>query len=186
MDLSLTTMSDYAADVQGLLDQLRQPSVIIGWSMGGLVAQMTATSGRVVAWVGLEPSPPALSVDSTLPLRTGVFDSREYGIKHMDPKNQPLMPDLDIEERKIALASLGPESRRARDERKRGIVIKSMPCPLLTAVGTERTKTSDAKWLEADRLVIEGSSHWGLVLSRRVLSRLIPDVLEWIDENVRY
>ena len=184
IDLSLTTMSEYAADVEGLLDQIRRPSVIIGWSMGGLVAQMAATSGTAAACVGLDPSPPALGVDGNLTLRTGVFDSEDYGIKHLDPDNQPVMPDLDIEERKIALASLGPESQHARDERKRGIVLKSMPCPLLIAIGDESTKIFDAEWFEADRLVIEGSSHWGLVLSRGVLRTLIPDVLEWIDGNI--
>jgi hypothetical protein len=36
--------------------------------------------------------------------------------------------------RQVALASLGKESRYARDERQRGIVIESFPCPLL--IGT--------------------------------------------------
>ena len=35
-------------------------------------------------------------------------------------------------------------------------------------------------WLAADRLTVEGASHWGLVLSQRALDQVIPDVLQWL------
>lgn len=38
IDLAQVSMTDYAQDVQVLVAQLRQPPVLIGWSMGGLVA----------------------------------------------------------------------------------------------------------------------------------------------------
>ena len=183
IDLSDTSMRDYADDVKRLVDELKQPPVIIGWSMGGLVAQMAATSGTIAVWVGLEPSPPVLQVDSSLTLRNGVFDSAEYGIADPDPHTQTTMPDLDIEERKVALASLGLESRRARDERKRGIVSESVPCPFLVVNGTlsrDRSEKGHVERLASDRLVVEGASHWGLVLNRRALRTLVPDVLNWI------
>ena len=188
IDLSDTSMRDYADDVKRLVDELKQPPVIIGWSMGGLVAQMAATSGTIAVWVGLEPSPPVLQVDSSLTLRNGVFDSAEYGIADPDPHTQTTMPDLDIEERKVALASLGLESRRVRDERKRGIVIESVPCPFLVVNGTlsrDRSEKGHVERLASDRLVVEGASHWGLVLNRRALRTLVPDVLNWISGAVQ-
>ena len=94
------------------------------------------------------------------------------------------MPDLDLEERRIALASLAKESRHARDERKRGIVIQSLPCPLLIVNGEKDTAWPshlyDNLWLKADRLSVPGASHWGLVLNRRALSSVIPQVCSWL------
>jgi hypothetical protein len=97
------------------------------------------------------------------------------------------MPDLDREERMIALASIGRESRLARDERQRGIVIEALPCSLLIVTGTRdrawpRERYNNL-WLTVDYLSVEGASHWGLVLQRRALSLTIPEVLRWIGQH---
>ena len=94
------------------------------------------------------------------------------------------MPDLNEQERIVALNSLGRESRYARDERQRGIVIESLPCPLLIVTGTldrqwPRERYADLH-LPAEYMVAEGASHWGLVLNDRVLSTLVPDVSAWL------
>ncbi|MCH8310403.1 MAG: alpha/beta fold hydrolase [Chloroflexi bacterium] len=192
-DLSGASMADYADDVTSVVAQLKQPPVVIGWSMGGLVGMMAAASGGIAACVGLETSPPARHVDVTVPLREGTFDSTEYGIVHTNPKDQPEMPDLSIAEREIALSSLGQESRYARDDRKRGNVIETLPCPLLVVKGvlqpdwTARVYDDswlDGLWLEADVMPVDPASHWGLVLSESVLSSLIPDVLDWMEAHV--
>src|SRR5262249_55709280 len=128
LDLSGTSMYDYAADVGALVGQLREPPVLVGWSMGGLVALMVAASGLAAVCVALAPSMPARGVDPNVVLRTGEFGGEEYGIVSRVPEEQTAMPDLDREERVLALASLGRESRLARDERRRGIVVESLPC----------------------------------------------------------
>jgi pimeloyl-ACP methyl ester carboxylesterase len=191
VDLSSTTMADYANDVRRLLDERSiddgQGTVIIGWSMGGLVALLAAAQphSRVSAVVGLAPSTPALRSDVSLPLRSGQFDAAEYGITNRDPDHQPAMPDLDHDERTVALSSLGNESRLARNERARGVVLRDLPCPLLIVTGT-----ADAQWprgrydhlhLMADYLSADGASHWGLVLNRPVLHTLVPQVVKWIE-----
>jgi pimeloyl-ACP methyl ester carboxylesterase len=178
-------MRDYANDAVRLVGQLKRRPVLVGWSMGGLVAMMAAMTGGVTACVGLAPSMPARTVDTSLPLRSGVFNAEEYGITSRDPDDQPAMPDLDREERQIALASLGPESRLARDERQRGVVVASLPVPLLILTGSTdrqwpRERYRDL-WLSADHLTVEGASHWGLVLSRRALGHAIPAVLGWLE-----
>ena len=135
VDLSQTSMDDYAGDVIALARQSKDLPVLIGWSMGGLVAMMAAVEGKAAACITLAPSMPARRTDQSVELRYGEFTAEEYGITSRDPKEQPAMPDLDIEERAIALASLGRESRFARDQRKRGIIIESLPCPLLNRYG---------------------------------------------------
>jgi len=188
IDLSRTTMRDYAADVRSLAIQLIQKPVIIGWSMGGLVAMMVAATGHATACVGLAPSLPARQVDPSVALRVGEFGAEEYGITGDHPDKQSGMPDLDREERSIALASVSRESRLARDQRKAGQVIDSLPCPLLIVTGGADNQwpyeAYEGLWLAADRLKIEDASHWGLVLNRRALGTLIPATLRWLDAVV--
>ena len=119
--------------------------------------------------------------------RTGEFGAEEYGIRAVRPGEQPAMPDLDREERLIALASLGRESRVARDERQRRHCHRGAALPLLIVTGTRdrawpRERYNNL-WLMADYLSVEGASHWGLVLQRRALSSMIPEVLRWIVQH---
>jgi len=183
-DLSRTGMSDYAADVVACARQLERPPLLVGWSMGGLVAMMAAEAVGARACVGLAPSVPTRSTKTSVTLRTGEFGPEEYGIVDRDPRHQPAMPDLDLDERRIALGSLGKESRLARDERSAGVVIPSMSAPCLLVTGTvdeywPRERYEDFP-LKAEFLSVEGASHWGLVLNRRVLGTLVSQVLQWL------
>ena len=178
-------MSDYVDDVLEVADEERDPPVVIGWSMGGLVALMVAATGRARACVTLSPTPPTKERNESVLIRGGVYGSEVYGIKTLDPAKQPAMPDLDEEERGIALGSLSQESRTARDERKAGVVIESMPCPLLVITGSDdrvfpRSLYEDMG-LGEELMGAEGASHWGLVLNRRVLPGLARSVTEWLD-----
>jgi pimeloyl-ACP methyl ester carboxylesterase len=188
IDLSHTSMLDYADDVRAVAQQLKRAPIVMGWSMGGLVALMAAAAGLATVCITLAPSTPARRRDPAVALRTGEFGAEEYGIISRDPEEQRAMPDLDREERLLALASLGRESRLARDERKAGIVIDSLPCPLLLITGTADRAWPPERyrdlWLKADHLSAEGASHWGLVLNRRALSTLIPNVLHWLGQAV--
>jgi pimeloyl-ACP methyl ester carboxylesterase len=52
------SMSDYAADLARLIGEQDEPPILIGHSLGGLVAQMAAARAPVRALVLLAPSPP--------------------------------------------------------------------------------------------------------------------------------
>jgi pimeloyl-ACP methyl ester carboxylesterase len=177
-------MHDYADDVHACVTQLERKPVVMGWSMGGLVAMMVASSGEALACVGLAPSTPTLELDASIEIRRGEFGPDEYGITSNDLEQQPAMPDLDIEERKIALASLGRESRRARDERKAGIVVESLPCPLLIVTGSNDrqwpTSHYDGFHLDAGYRAIDGASHWGLVLSRKAVADAVTTATDFV------
>jgi pimeloyl-ACP methyl ester carboxylesterase len=187
VDLALTRMADYAADVRAAMDRLGTPPVLVGWSMGGLVALMAAVGGGARACVALAPSAPARTRDASAVLRPGVFGPVTYGIADRDPDHQDAtMPDLNREERAVALASLGPESLLARDDRQAGIVLGPLPCPVLVVLGAR-----DAQWprrryrdapLKADWLEVD-ASHWGLVLNRRCLRDLVPARVRASDTN---
>ena len=185
-DLAATSMRDYADDVAGALRGAGDRPVVVGWSMGGLAAMMAAAEGHASACVCLAPSMPSRETDPSVPLRSGVFGPEEYGITSRDPADQPAMPDLDADERTFALASLADDSRLARDERHAGVVVRSLPCPLLIVTGTADAQwprsSYDGLWLAADYIEAEGASHWGLVLSRRVLHALVPRVTTWVEK----
>jgi len=187
-DLGTTRMADYAADVVAFTRSLGTSSpVLVGWSMGGLVAMMAAAAVSATACVGLAPSAPARTVDHARPLRRGIFGPEEYGIVSRDPADQPAMPDLDLDERRLALASLGAESRLARDERTAGVVVPRLPCPLLIVTGGADTQWPRSRYADlpfaADYVEADGASHWGLVLSRRALKALIPVVVDWLERQ---
>ena len=56
--LGATSIRDYARDIERVLDEIGEPAVLIGHSMGGLIAQMVAARRDVRAAVLLAPSAP--------------------------------------------------------------------------------------------------------------------------------
>ena len=117
LDVARARMDDYVDRV--LVAAADRPSVVCGWSMGGLVALMAAQRSPLEAVVVLEPSLPlGLSGgDARRALRSGTYDAESaYG-------PQP------------AGTRCRAESLRALDERKRGISVPSVSCPVLVVAG---------------------------------------------------
>ena len=63
------SMMDYADDVAEVAAGLSETPVVIGWSMGGLVALMFANRGLDRACVALAPSAPATERDARVEIR---------------------------------------------------------------------------------------------------------------------
>ncbi|MGY1751619.1 alpha/beta fold hydrolase [Blastococcus sp. SYSU D01042] len=117
LDVARARMTDYVDRVLGAAAD--RPSVVCGWSMGGLVALMAAQRSPLAALVVLEPSLPLelSGGDPLRELRSGTYDAQSaYG---------PLPPGTRSR----------PESLRALDERKRGISVPSVDCPVLVVTG---------------------------------------------------
>jgi len=165
--------------------------VVVGWSMGGLVALMYAAVVPVPGVLALGPSTPGplLEAPSAEPERPGTFGPEAYGITDPQAAVQPTMPDLDPEEVAVALRSLGRESALARQERRRGIWFDPRGFRGRVLIGGgERDEVVPpaacrrvARFLAADYLEFPGASHWGLVLNRRSLDRALPAILRWLE-----
>ena len=71
--------------------------------------------------------------------------------------------------------------------RKAGIVIEGPRCPLLIVAGTADTQWPRSRYddlhVAADHVSVEGASHWGLVLNRRVLPGIVSSVIGWLEKN---
>ena len=154
LDVAQASMTDYVDRVLGAAAD--RPPVVCGWSMGGLVALMAAQRSPLAALIVLEPSLPLELSGGDPPrgLRTGTYDVESaYG---------PLPPGTRSR----------PESLRALDERKRGISVPSVDCPLLVVAG--RTGGPEgrlvARHYDADLVEFPDLGHSDLVADPRVLA----------------
>jgi pimeloyl-ACP methyl ester carboxylesterase len=189
-DLGRVSMADYVADVAAAVRALPEPPVLVGWSMGGLVALMYGAVARTLGVLALGPSTPGplLEEPASRPPAPGVFGPEAYGITDPGSPSQPTMPDLDAEEIGIALASLGAESAFARQERRCGVWFdpRGATGAILVAAG-ERDESFPpsacrrvARFLNAGYVELPGASHWGLVLNRRALDAAWPQISGWL------
>jgi pimeloyl-ACP methyl ester carboxylesterase len=114
------SMSDYAADIAALCAAQAEPPVLMGHSMGGLVALLAARRAPVKALVLLAPSPPWGMMGSSLEETATAFGVQVAGLF----TGGALSPDrglmrafsldrLDPAEREAAVARLRPESAMA-------------------------------------------------------------------------
>ena len=106
--LGTTGLADYAADLEQEIGALKQPPILVGHSMGGLLAQMLAARSPVAALILLAPSAPWGVPPTTL------FEIGAAQAMHLQPGywNQILEPSRDV-----ALAhSLEKLPRHMRDE----------------------------------------------------------------------
>ena len=107
-DVAQVSMSDYAADIAALIQSQPAPPVLIGHSLGGLVAQMAAARAEVAALVLLAPSAPWGVAASSLEEAASAF-----GLYALGPFwAQPVDPDRAVA-RLYSLDRMPPVEGRA-------------------------------------------------------------------------
>lgn len=176
--VSGSTMDDYVADVHRTIEehQLENP-IIVGHSMGGLVALMYAAKHSAKAVVAIDPSPTkevqSESVKKEYPAEYSPVDA---GMP-VDPMEVvKAFPDIPQEQLMKMKDMLGMESGVARSERKCGISIpkEDLPMPVLF-VGGElgesvpfgigiTTAQTMADYYEKEVLEIKGATHPGILM----------------------
>jgi len=167
LDVGSASMEDYADRVTASV-AAADGAAVIGWSMGGLVAMMAAQRATPAALVVIEPSAPAevQGRRPDLPAPRGTYDPEDlYG---PFPAGMPSRP----------------ESLLARSERKRGISVPSVPCPMLVVYGADYAAERGRPVAErygADELEFPHLSHFELVRDLGVRDT----VLEWLRTRAR-
>jgi non-heme chloroperoxidase len=203
-ELGTTSVLDYAADLEALLDGLDEPAVLIGHSMGGLLAQMLAARRPVRALVLLAPSAP-----------WGVLPSTSFEIVSAQALymagnfwNQVLRPThwiaaanaLDMlpeAQRDAVFARFVPESGQATFEimhwaldlkRAAQVDARAVTCPILCLSGARdrvnppATVRRIARRYEG-RVIHEelaGHSHW--LIGEPGWEKIAARTLDWLDD----
>jgi pimeloyl-ACP methyl ester carboxylesterase len=201
VDFAAVTMEDYVSDVESVTPQMEsrfgEQAVLIGWSMGGLVAMMyAARQAETPALVLLEPSPP-----EQVQGRATAAELRDIPITPIGPEDYGLFPD-DLAASRDALFGLtegeatavleqsrgAQESGLARRQRKSGISVAAgaIRCPTLLVFGEHGSQLQaglsrqTAIFLGGDVFSAGDVSHWGLVYSEEAVRKAAPQVDEWL------
>ncbi|MET0274960.1 MAG: alpha/beta fold hydrolase [Phenylobacterium sp.] len=199
------SMADYAADIARLCDDLPEPPVLLGHSMGGLVAQLAARRANISALVLLAPSPPwgvagssleeavtAFGVQVLGPLSSGAVEPDRGLMRHYSLDRTPK------DHRDAILARLRPESGRALREALNwwldpfmttSVGPGRLPVPALAIAGQHDVVHPPATVRQvADRIgaayqLMPGMSHW--LLGEEGWETVAAHVLRWLSEDAR-
>jgi pimeloyl-ACP methyl ester carboxylesterase len=195
-NLGAVSVHDYVRDVHDCLAALGEV-VLVGHSMGGLIAQKVAETGRVRAAVFLASAAPRGIVVLRWPVLSRM-------VRHLGPIffNRPLVPNranadalilnmLSPARRQWAFDQFVPESGRAARELAFGGVSvdpRQLTCPTLV-VGAERdvitpvgVQRKIAARYRAEYLEIAGNAH--MLMLENGWERPIKQILEWADRAI--
>jgi non-heme chloroperoxidase len=202
--LGWTSMLDYVEDLETFLDRFDELPILIGHSMGGLLAQMLAARRDVRALVLLAPSPPW----GVLPATPFEFVSANALYLAGDFWNRRLWPTRSIaaanaldhvpdDERQALLDRLVPESGLATFEimhwaldfkRATQIDPRDVTCPILCIAGAnDRINSPGTVRSIANRYrgraryeELDGHSHW--LIGEPGWERVVALALAWLGE----
>lgn len=201
--LATTSVRDYAADIRGLIESLPERPIIVGHSMGGLVAQMVASDGLAAALVLLAPSAPWGVLPShwnEIASGFGLYLNGQYW-------EQALLPTYEIaaehtlhrlpeRARRAAFDRMVPESGRAVFEvlqwwldmgRATEVSAARVACPVFCAAGgldtinpPETVRRISARYRDrADFHLYDQMSHW--LIGEPEWEAVAADALKWLD-----
>ena len=194
------SMSDFANDIAGLIRAQPEPPVLIGHSMGGLVAQMAAARAPVRALILLAPSAPwgvqggsleeavsAVSLYALGPFWAQSIDP-DYGLAARYSLDQ-----MDKAARKAVFDRMKPESGRALWETLNwwldpfmttSVARERVKAPVLGIAGEKdlihppSTVRQTAERLGGKARTMPGMSHW--LLSEPGWEHVAAACLEWL------
>ena len=194
------SMSDFAKDIAALINAQPEPPVLVGHSMGGLVAMMAAARAPVRALILLAPSPPWGVAGSSMEEAASALSLHALGpfcLQSIDPDYASarlyILDRLDKEARKVAFTRMKAESGRALWETLNWWLDPFMTtqvagdrirAPALAMVGDRdlihppSTVRQTAERLKAEIKVFPGMSHW--LIGEEGWEVVAETCLEWL------
>jgi len=203
--LGTTGLADYAADLAEEIAALDAPPILVGHSMGGLLAQMLASRMEIRALVLLAPSAPWGVPPTTL------FEIGAAHAMHLRPGywNHILEPNRDValthslnrlprDMRDAVFGRFVPESGRATFEvmnwgldlnHASEVKIDTVRCPILCLTGSDdrinppSTVARIAALYDgrAQAEVLDGMGHW--LIGEPGWEKLADKALGWLKEK---
>lgn len=201
--LGTTSLLDYADDLEALVKAMDEPPILVGHSLGGLLAQMLAARVKTRAAVLLAPSAPWGVPPSTLfeigaahglMLRVGFWNTILE--PSFDVAAAHSLDRLPMMEREAIFKRFVPESGRATFEvlhwaldmrRASEVDTRKVDCPLFFVAGeTDRISPTGTvrrtAALYEDRAsyeIVPGMSHW--LVGEPGWERVCNRALAWLD-----
>lgn len=195
--VSGATMQNYVNDLEEAINNfaLEKP-VIMGHSMGGLVALMYGAQKDVAGIVALDASSPIevqkISEEKEYPKEYTPLDA---GMPTEQDKIMEAFSDIEPEVLINLKKILGLESGVARSERKRGISVPKESLegkPLLFigaengtsvpfGIGIEKVR-AQAEYYDSPVVEIKGASHPGLLIGVH-WEETIKEIINWLENN---
>jgi pimeloyl-ACP methyl ester carboxylesterase len=193
--LGKLSISDYLESALAARHALTEPPIVIGHSMGGLLAQAVAAETACAGLVCLASVPPAILWPQlrALPALTRLMPAMLAG-RAIRPSSETslelVLNGLPDPEQRAIVASLGPDSGRAyramifgRTRVSRGAV----RCPVMCVSGEDdrivsaAMSRSIAARYGADEMVVPGVGHW--LVAPSVLATVGPRILNWLESK---
>ncbi len=190
------TFDDYIDDTVSVLDTLDEPAVLVGHSLGALLAQRLAEQGRARAIVLIAPAPPAMltaqaaALPHFLPQMPRIMTGRPFimGPGSCSTLALNAMPE---DQRPAVHAHLTHESGKVYRALMLGSVrvdARKVRVPVYVAGGTEDRIISTALTRKTARhygvrpRIHERRGHW--IIGEPGWETLVDDVATWLDDNV--
>jgi pimeloyl-ACP methyl ester carboxylesterase len=182
--LAATTLDDYAAQVESAVRSAGQP-VLVGASLGGLLAAMVAMRCPVAALVLINPIPPAPWHDG-LPRSAPSPAVIPWGRTASLAGTRRALPDANDATCEWAWRRWRDESGAVVDAARAGVAVVRPACPVLMLasaldddVPIAVTADFAAGW-QASLLRLPGASHVGPLLGRDAAA-CATQVATWVD-----
>ncbi|MBI5004183.1 alpha/beta hydrolase [Candidatus Kaiserbacteria bacterium] len=191
--LAGATMSDYVADVvRAVADHGLKDPVVVGHSMGGLIALMYAAEYGAKAVIAIDPSPSKeVQGEGVHKDYLAIYSPMDAGMPADPMEVMKALPDIPQEMLMKMKDMLGMESGVARSERKLGISIpkEKLPMPILF-VGGElgesvpfgigiKTARAMADFYGKEVLEIKGATHPGILIGEHAMEA-VQGIEQWI------
>ena len=184
--LAATTLQDYRIQVRDALQALPHPRVLVGASLGGLLAAMSANQADALVLVN--PLPPA-PWHRQLPRRDGDAAVVPWRCNARLASTCDALPDADEAAAVFAFRRWRDESGSVLREAHAGIEVGKPACPALLIasardedVPPEIILAMAGEW-QADRLETLASSHVGPLLGREA-SDIARQAVAWLNRRM--
>jgi len=204
-NLAVTSVQDYTDDMAAFVAGLDEPPIIVGHSMGGLVAQQLAAKGLARGLILLTAGAPWGILPSTsdeMAVAFGLMTAGPFWTKSMQPvfdvAADSSLNKLDPDSQRRVFDKLGPESGRALFELffwmfdvRYAIAVDSsrVKCPVLVISGSDDKVISAATGRRVAQLYgakatyHEAQGHGHFLLMEPGWEHIAERCADWISQN---